>query len=241
MLDNLNSLIRQNEFIIFKQNHDYHNEYKSVNSISLSDNNIIIIYNSPANFNQIKVLKNVFSLVEYENTKHNFLIFTIIDNGNLPEFLRNKLVSQSPINLLGFKVSGKKKYFVNYPPKIVPIENIMFHVYFEKKKISSNDINQIGKYTIKVNGYSNYNFELIELPVIDYIFNENVNSLIFNSLNYNEVEKGCINGLQIEYKNNINNKLLTINHWINTLDGTKINSENQLLKIISQSRNGKYS
>ena len=43
----------------------------------------------------------------------------------------------------------------------------------------------------------------------------------------------------MEYVNNIEIELLTINNWINALAGKKNNSKNQLLKSISKNRNGK--
>lgn len=239
-LDNLNSLIRNKSFMIFKENKNYPYEYESVISISLNDNNIFLIYNSPANSNEIRVLKNVFSIIPYENNEHNILIFKIKISDNFPDFLKNKLVSDYPIELKGFKVSGKKKYFVNHPPKICLNKDIIYHIYNNKKRISKDEMNRVGKYTIKINGYSNNNFELVELPILDYSINDKTKSLEFNSLEYKNEEIGCIKGLLMKYKNNVNIETLTINNWIKTIKGSKINSDSQLLKTIAHNRNGKY-
>lgn len=239
-LDSLNSLIKNKRFLIFKENKYYTNEYESVNSISLNDNNIFIIYNCPANSNEIRVLKNVFSDIPYKNDKHNVLIFRIKNSDNLPDFLRSKIISGYPIELKGFKVSGEKKYFVSHPPKIYSNKDIIYHIYYNKKRIVIDEMNNVGKYTIKINGYSNYNFELVELPILDYSINDKTKSLEFYSLDYKGEEKGCINGLLLKYKDNLMIETLTINNWIKTINGSKINSYSQLLKTIATSKNGKH-
>lgn len=239
-LEDFNSLIRKNRFMMFRKNKDYPNEYESVNSFSVNDSNIIIVYNSPANSNEIRILKKYFKYDSYESEKNNFLVFKIIYSEQLPDFIINKFVSSHPIDLIGFKVSGKKQYFVNYPPKIKCLKNIPYHIFFQKRKIQKNEINKVGKYSIKINGYSNYNFELIESPVLDYSSSTNKNALVFKSLNYLDDKVATISGLQINYENKSNVESLTINNWINSLSGKKIYSENQLLKLISQSKNGKY-
>lgn len=239
-LEDFNSLIRKNRFMMFRKNNDYPNEYESVNSFSVNDSNIFIVYNSPANSNEIRILKKNFQYDSYVSEKNNFFVFKIIYSEQLPDFLINKFVSSHPIELIGFKVSGKKQYFVNYPPKIKCLKDIPYHIFFQKRKIQKNEINKVGKYSIKINGYSNYNFELLESPVLDYSSNTNENSLVFKSLNYLDDKVATISGLQINYENKSNVESLTINNWINSLSGKKIYSENQLLKLISQSKNGKY-
>lgn len=239
-IEDFNSLIRKNRFMMFRKNKDYPNEYESVNSFSVNDNNIFIVYNSPANSNEIRILKKNFQYDSYESEKNNFLVFKIIYSEQLPDFLINKFVSSHPIELIGFKVSGGKKYFVSHPPKINCLKDISYHIFFKNRKIQKNEINKVGKYTIKINGYSNYNFELLESPVLDYSSNTNENSLVFKSLNYLKDELGSISGLQIKYDNKSNVESLTINNWIQSLVGKKIYTESQLLKSISQSKNGKY-
>ncbi len=239
-LDKLNSLISNKRFMIFKENKNYPDEYESVNSISLNDNNIILIYNSPSNSNEIKMLKNVFSSIDYQNSKHNILIYKIINSDNLPDFFKNIVRGDYPIELKGFKVSDEKKYFVNHPPKIYLKEDIHYHIYYNKKRIDKDEMNRVGKYTIRINGYSNYNFELVELPILDYPIKDKTKSLEFSSLNYKEEEVGCINGLFLKYKENVKIETLTINNWIKTINGGKVKPGSQLLKAISNSRNGKY-
>jgi hypothetical protein len=239
-LENLNELVRRNRFMIFKENENYPNEYESVSTICFENNNIVLIYKSASNSNEINIFNNSFSIIPYDNLEHNILIYQIKNSGHLPDFIKNKITSDYPIELKGFKVSGKKKYFVNSPPKIHRNNEIIFQIYFNKKRISEEEINKIGKYTIKVNGYTNYNFELIEVPVLDYPSNDKSKLLLFNSLEYEENEEAGINGLQIKYKNQLNIETLTINNWIKVNKGNKINSNIQLLKTISQSINGKY-
>jgi hypothetical protein len=239
-LDGLNSLIRIKKFMIFKENKNYPNEYESVNSISLDDNIFFLIYNSPANSNEIRVLENVFSIIPYENNEHNILIFKIKKSDNLPDFLKNKLITDYPIELKGFKVSGEKRYFVNHPPKIHLKDDIRYHIYYNKKRIDKDEMNRVGKYTIRINGYSNYNFELVELPILDYPINDKTKSLEFSSLDYKDEEVGCIYGLLLKYKHNVKIETLTINNWIKTINGSKVKSDSQLLKTIANNRNGKY-
>jgi len=239
-LEDLNSLIRKKIFMIFKENKNYPNEYESVHSISLNDNNIFLIYNSPANSNEIRVLKNVFSMIPYENIEHNFLIFRIANSDNLPNFLINKLNNDYPVELKGYKVSGEKKYFVNHPPTIYSNKDSIYQIYYNKKRINKDEMNRVGKYTIKMNGYSNYNFELVELPILDYPINDKTKSLEFYSLDYKDEELGTISGLLLKYKDNVKTETLTINNWIKTINGSKINSDSQLLKTIANNRNGKY-
>lgn len=239
-LDRLNSLIMNKRFMIFKENKNYPNEYESVNSISLNDNNILLIYKSAANQKEIRDSNNVFLPLDYENEKHNILIFEIRNSDTLPDFLKNKLISVYPIVLKGFKVSGEKKYFVNHPPKIYLNKDIIYYIFYNNKRIDNDEMNRVGKYTIKINGYSNYNFELVELPILNYSINDKMKSLEFNSLDYKDEEMGCINGLLLKYNDNVKIESLTINNWIKTINGSKINSESQLLKMIVNSRNGKY-
>lgn len=239
-LDSLNSLIMNKRFMIFKENKNYPNEYESVNSIFLNDNNRLLIYQSAANQKEIRASSNVFLSLDYENEKHNILIFEIKNSDILPDFLKNKLISDYPIELKGFKVSGQKKYFVNNPPKIHLKEDIRYQIYHNKKRIDEDEMNRVGKYTIRINGYSNYNFELVELPFLNYPINDKKKSLEFSSLNYKEEEVGCINGLLLKYKENVKIETLTINNWIKTINGSRVKSGSQLLKIISNSRNGKY-
>ncbi len=239
-LDSLNSLIMKKRFMIFKENKNYPNEYESVNSISLNDNNILLIYKSAANQKEIRDSNNVFLPLDYENEKHNILIFEIRNSDTLPDFLKNKLISDYPIELKGFKVSGEKKYFVNHPPKIHLKEDIHYHIYYNNKRIDKDEMNRVGKYTIKINGYSNYNFELVELPILNYSINDKMKSLEFYSLDYKDEEMACINGLLLKYNDSVKIETITINNWIKTIKGGKINSGNHLLKIIANSRNGKY-
>lgn len=240
IIEDFNSLIRKNRFMMFRKNKDYPNEYESVNSFSVNENNIFIIYNSPANNNEIRILKKNFQYDSYESEKNNFLVFKIIYSEQLPDFLINKFSSSHPIELIGFKISGKKQYFVNHPPKIKCLKDVPYHIFFQKRKIQKNEINKVGKYSIKINGYSNYNFELLESPVLDYSSCTNENSLVFKSLNYLDDKVATISGLQIKYENKSNVESLTIKNWIKSLGGKRIYTESQLLKSISQSRNGKY-
>lgn len=239
-LENLNELIKSNRFMIFKENEDYPNEFESVNSICFENNNILLIYKSAENSNEIKILNNSFSTIHCDDLAHNIFIYQIKNSDHLPNFLKNKISSDYPIELKGFKVTGKKIYFVNNPPKIHRNKEIIFQIYCNKKRISIEEINKIGKYTIKVNGYTNYNFELIEVPVLDYPSNDKSKLLLFNSLEYEENVEAGINGLQIKYKNQVIIETLTINNWIKANKGKKVNSNIQLLKTISQSINGKY-
>ncbi|WP_281239977.1 hypothetical protein [Flavobacterium praedii] len=240
ILDSLNSLVRNKRFMIFKENKNYPNEFESVNSISLNDNNILLIYQSAANQKEIRASNSVFLPLDYENQKHNVLIFKIKNSDNLPDFLKNKVISDYPIELKGFKVSGEKKYFVNNPPKIHLKEDIRYNIYYNKKIIDINEMNRVGKYTIRINGYSNYNFELVELPLLNYPINDKTNSLEFSSLDYKNEETGCISGLLLKYKDNVMIETLTIKNWIKTINGIRINSDSQLFKAIENSRNGKY-
>lgn len=239
-LDRLNSLIMNKRFMIFKENKNYPNEYESVNSISLNDNNILLIYKSAANQKEIRDSNNVFLPLDYENDKHNILIFKIKISDNLPDFLKNKVISDYPIQLKGFKVSGEKKYFVNHPPKIHLIEDIRYYVYYNNKRIDKDEMNRVGRYTIKINGFSNYNFELVELPILNYSINDKMKSLKFHSLDYKDEEMGCINGLLLKYNDSVKTESLTINNWIKTIKGSKINSDSQLLKTIAKNKNEKY-
>lgn len=239
-LDHINDIIREKKYMIFRQDNDYPNEYKSVNSISLNDNNILLIYKSSTNQKEIKASNKVFLPIDYENAKHNVLIFKIRSSDILPDFLRNKIISDYPIEFKGFKISGEKKYFVNHPPKIYLNQDIIYNIYYNKKRITVNEMNRVGKYTIRINGYSNYNFELVELPILGHPINDKTKSLCFDSLDYNDEEIGFINGLLLKYKDNARIEKLTINNWIKTIKGSKVNSDSQLLKIIANSRNGKH-
>lgn len=239
-LEDLNSLIKNNSFMIFKENKYYPNEFESVNSISIEGHYVLLIYRSAAYDKEIRESIDFFLPVSYKNQKHNILIFKIESTDKLPGFLVNKVFSEYPIELKGFKLLGEKKYFVDHPPTLHLKENIHYHIYHNKKRIDKNQINKIGKYLIKVNGYSNYNFELVELPFLEYSINDKSKFLNFNYLDYNDEELGGINGLLLKYKDNVRLEILTINNWIETIKGGKVNSYSQLLKTIANSRNGKY-
>lgn len=234
------SFIRNKKSVIFRESKYYPNEFETANSFSFNDNNIYIVHNSPANQNEIRLYKRYFDYLNFIDEINNFILFKINYDKDLPNNLLCKFSKSHPIELIGFKVSGKKQYFVNHPPKIKCNNDIPYHIFFEKRKIQNSEINKIGKYSIKINGYSNFNFELIEVPVLDYPSNDKSKLLSFNSLEYEENEEAGINGLQIKYKNQANIETLTINNWIKANKGNKINSNIQLLKTISQSINGKY-
>lgn len=243
-IDYINSFFRKHRFMIFKQNDIYLNEYESEKFIDLLFSNIMIVYNSPSNSNEIRELNKVFSKIELKNNDINILIYKIDNDFNIPEFLRTLVSSSFPVELIGNKISNEKRYFVTSPPKLISKGNIPFFIYYNKKRVTYNEITKVGKYTIKINGYSNYNFELVELPLLEFNSNHKTSSLLFSSLDYYDDyndKVASINGLLIKFESMINKDLFTINNWINTIKGNKIKSNSHLLKAISQYKDGKNS
>jgi len=141
--------------------------------------------------------------------------------------------------LLGKKVSQKRQFFSTNPPQIFSKNNIPFSLYLNNVRVQGEKPIKTGKYIIKVNGYSNYSFEIIDPPKVMDPIEESNYLLNFNNLEYTLDNDGDMSGLLVNYKPFFESDNLTIKNWINTNLGIKKKSNNIILKAINQSKNGK--
>src|SRR5690606_32239448 len=209
-----NEILRKYKFMLFEQSPFYHNEYETVKVISPENNNIVLIYNSPSNKVEIKELNRRYKRIVGPSDKKNTLLYKINPLETLPAFLDEMVVSEYPVKLIGYKVLGSKKYFTSAPPKIVSKEAKPFVLYWNNKRISHTDVKNAGNYTIKINGYTNYNFQLIDSPKLEFNCQKNENSLSFKTLEVVEKNGGHMCGLIVKHNyDTFQDNKLSVNIW----------------------------
>ena len=98
---------------------------------------------------------------------------------------------------------------------------------------------KVGKYQIRVPGYSNLNFEIIENPKLKEIIHPEVVGLKISNLNIVKDEYD-VQGLHYTENQQLKEENLNINNWIDIqMRKTKIEASNIILKALIQSNYGK--
>lgn len=223
--------------VFFKKSDEYANEFDLVNYLE-NGAEYILVANNDSNLNDLKIIKEYFKCINLNNEKLEFFKGRIDENRLPSEFI--ELINESyPLKLVGVKISRKKQYLINFPPKIINDKNKSYRVYPE---YNIDDV-KIGKYQIRVPGYSNLNFEIIENPKLNGIVHSKELGLKICNLNIVENDYDA-QGLYYYENQQLRQDILNINSWINIQNGNsnskqKMQTNNIILKALTQYKNGR--
>jgi hypothetical protein len=219
--------------VFFKKSDEYANEFDLVNYLE-NGAEYILVANNDSNLNDLKIIKEYFKCINLNNERLEFFKGKIDENRLPSEFI--ELINEPyPLKLLGVKISRKKQYLISFPPKIINDKNKDYRVYPE---YNINDV-KVGVYQIRVPGYSNLNFEIIENPKLKEIIHLKEVGLKISNLNIVKNEYD-IQGLHYFENQQIKEESLNINNWIDIqIRKTKIEASNIILKALIQSNYGK--
>ncbi len=219
--------------VFFKKSDEYENEFDLVNYLE-NGAEYILVANNNSNLNDLKIIKECFKCISFNNEKLEFFKGRI-DVNRLPSELIELINEPYPLKLVGVKISRKKLYLINFPPKIINDKNKGYRVYPE---YNIDDV-KVGKYQIRVPGYSNLNFEIIENPKLKEIIHPEVVGLKISNLNIVKDEYD-VQGLHYTENQQLKEENLNINNWIDIqMRKTKIEASNIILKALIQSNYGK--
>lgn len=232
---------RKGDVIMFKRSPDYFDEYDLTDVLELNIEKVWII--SKCNVRLMEVLSQRLALIsiEYEG----MLIYrgTFSEN-SVPSELTHKVAESFPVRLKGFKLSRKMEYLRAYAPEIIKKSDISISVYCNGNRLYEYDPRnaEIGKYTIRIPGYSSLSFDIVDSPELKGIVNDPVQGWKTSTFSIEDTDydmqgfllKGCTDYMP-----------LTINNWIQAqnsnrkTDHTKP-TNNLLLKVLDGCRFKKY-
>lgn len=236
---NYTSLLDKNKLAIFKQDEVYKTEYSQCNHVN--ENTSFIILTSS------KIISD--ELINYNGNKINLysapsnLFGVLIDlKDKLPSSLYNYQLREFPVKLLGAKITAKRQYLISNVPRLESKVGISYRLFCNNKQVAEAQPSSLGKYLIKVNGYTSYSFEIVSIESITDSIIEN--QLKFNLLNLEYNLNGQMTGLDIKPPETNNNVNLSINDWIKILATNKNQfrksaSNNFLINVINQYKYGK--
>ncbi|MEL1242592.1 hypothetical protein [Flavobacterium flavipallidum] len=219
--------------IFFKKSDEYENEFDSVNYLE-NGAEYVLVANNTSNPNDLKIIKECFESITF-NTEKRYFFRGKIDANRLPKEFIELINEPYPLKLMGVKISRKNQYLISFPPKIINNKNLNYRVYPE---YNIDDV-KVGKYQIRVPGYSNLNFEIIKNPKLKEIIHPKEVGLKINNLNIVKNEYN-VQGLHYSEKQQLTEESLNINNWINIqIRKTKIEASNIILKALIQTNYGK--
>lgn len=219
--------------IFFKKSKEYENEFDSVNYLE-NDAEYILVANNDSNLNDLKILSKYFETINYNDEKVYFFKGKI-DIKNIPEEFIELINEQYPLELIGIKISRKREYLICFPPTINNSKDVNYRV---QPEYNINDV-KAGKYQIRVPGFSNLNFEIIEIPKLKSIVHLRNVGLKINDLNIVETNHD-VQGLYYSGNTELKDESLNINNWINAqTKKAKRESSNIILKALIQNKYGK--
>lgn len=219
--------------LFFKKSDEYENEFDLVNYLE-NETEYILVINNDSNPNDLKIIKECFKCISFNNEKLDFFKGEI-DVNRLPSEFVELINEPYPLKLVGIKISRKKQYLINFPPKIINDKHKGYRVYPE---YNIDDV-KVGKYQIRVPGYSNLNFEIIENPKLKEIIHLKEVGLKISNLNIVKNEYD-VQGLHYLENQQIKEESFNINNWIDIqIRKTKIEASNIILKALIQSNYGK--
>lgn len=219
--------------LFFKKSDEYKNEFDLVNYLE-NETEYIFVANNDSNPNDLKIIKECFESINF-NTEKLYFFKGKIDANRLPNEFVELINEPYPLKLKGVKISRKKQYLISFPPKIINDKNRDYRIY---PKYNVDDI-KVGKYKIKVPGYSNMNFEIIENPKLKGIIHPK--ELGLKIINLNIIERDYnVQGLYYSESQKLKEDYLNINNWIDVqIRKTKKEASNIILKALKQSNYGK--
>lgn len=219
--------------VFFKKSEEYNNEYDYTDSLE-EGKEYILVTNNNFSLDILKKIKDSFEVIDFDLGDYSFFKGKIDKNKMSNEFL--ELIKETyPIEVIGVKVSQKKQYLINFPPIIKNSKNVNYRVHPE---YNSSDV-KLGKYQIKIPGYSNLNFEIIDIPKLNGIVHSRKIGLTIKNLKIVETNYN-VQGLQYSGVNSLNEENLNINNWIDAqTTKIKMKTSNIILKALIQSNYGK--
>lgn len=219
--------------IFFKKSDEYENEFDLVNYLE-NETEYILVINNDSNPNDLKIIKECFKCISFNSEKLDFFKGKI-DVNKLPSEFVELINEPYPLILVGIKISRKKQYLINFPPKIINDKNKGYRVYPE---YNIDDV-KVGKYQIRVPGYSNLNFEIVENPKLKEIVHPREIGIKISNLNIVERDYN-VQGLYYIENQELKEENLNINRWIDIqIRKTKKETSNIILKALIQSNYGK--
>lgn len=223
--------------VFFKKSDEYENEFDLVNYLE-DETEYILVANNNSNPNDLKIIKKCFESISFNNENLDFFKGKI-DSNNLPNEFIGLINEPYPLKLLGIKISRKKQYLISFPPKIINDKNKGYKIYPE---YNIDDV-KVGKYRIRVPGYSNLNFEIIEAPKLKGIVHSREIGLKISNLNIVERDYN-VQGLYYSENQELKEESLNINNWIDLQNGNlnskqKMQTNNIILKALTQYKNGR--
>lgn len=206
--------------IFFKKSDEYENEFDLVNYLE-DQTEYVLVANNDSSLNDLKIIKGYFENLSFNNENLDFFKGKI-DVNNLPNEFVDLINEPYPLKLMGMKISRKKQYLISFPPKIINEKNKDYRIYPE---YNIDDL-KVGNYQIRIPGFSNLNFEIIENPKLKEIVH--AKELGFKISNLNIVENGYdVQGLHYSKNQQLKDESLSINKWIDIQNGN-LNSKQEI-------------
>lgn len=219
--------------VFFKKSEEYNNEYDFINYLEEGKEYILVTNNKFSSTILKKITEN-FTDIEYEFGEYSFYK-GIIDRTKVPIEFIEILKESYPLEIVGVKISQKRQYLKSYPPFILNSKNVNYKIIPDYNLSDPN----IGNYKIRVPGFSNLNFEIVENPYLNSVVYPRNIGLKLKDLNIVE-NNFDVQGLQYFGKEEFKKENLNINNWIKAQTRkTKIETSNIILKSIIKSKYGK--
>lgn len=239
IITNIEYLFKSKNTLVFQQDDIYKDEFNQCQKLILGSYYVLIVKNSIDTKLLITQLTNHALCKQLFKNSNETTSFLLNLQTSIPSFLIVFQGLEYPIKLIGNKISRKKQYFNIFPPKILSTDDTNYSLYCNGKRVDIGQPSDIGIYFIKVNGYSNYHFELIEIPEIIVPIPKLSSMLNFETLERTSIDGNGISGFSINYKEYDIRDSLSIRNWIVCNNGKKTNSSNIILKSINQNKYGK--
>ncbi|NMR35470.1 hypothetical protein HIO71_14880 [Chryseobacterium aquaticum] len=236
---NINVVFNNKKIVFFQEDEIYRNEFKLVKKISTGSRYIIFLKNITENEYLKKRFEENKFCIKIGDENINITSYLLNFKDEVPEFLKQFEGNNYPIKIVGTKVSRKRQYLVIAPPIIFSQNNESYSLYHNSNRVNNNQPLEIGSYFIKVKGFSNYSFEIIDTPDIKFSLPILDNKLSLQNLEIKDNNFGDMSGFFV-----INREIeiiadLSIKKWIETNTGKKNKSNNIILKAINQGAYGK--
>lgn len=238
-ITDIDKILSSSKINIFREDSIYMNEYNLVKKIELGSKYVFVVDSTESNSFLLKNLKENFLSQTIISFTKKIICYLCDLTTTIPTFLSEYIGVEYPLEIRGYKVSQKRQYFVSNPPKIIRKRDVSYSLYLDNKRFKEDQPTQSGKYIIKVNGYSNYTFEILDIPKNLSKIPESKCFLNLTSLTYTDKENGDMSGLFVDCRKNDEDARLTILTWINIQNKKKYKSSNIILKALNQSKNGR--
>ena len=239
IVDNTSVVFDKNKFVFFQEDEVYKNEFNIVRKISLGSRYIILLKDIKENEYLKKNLEQNSLCTKIGDDNIHSLSYLLNFKDEIPEFLNHFKGHNYPIKLIGNKVSRKRQYFFIAPPKIFSRNNELFSLYHNSNRVLTDQPFEIGQYIIKVNGFSNYSFEILGTPTVKFSLPNLNYKLNLQNLKREINEHGDMTGFCITTKENDIKENLSIRSWIQANSVKSNRSNNIIIKAINQFKYGK--